>query len=709
MKYLIGLLSLCFLGCNVGQDTSSERRVVFPSTDSLNLSDLRLKDLPLDSFENKEITYLNLLGNAELDLYKEEKLLNSLPLLTDLRVSVDSLGQIPLSLRGKVKGVELIYHGINFAKELASLADLKYFAVFEGISGGSFLTMRKIPDELYNLTFLEELKLPGLGMEEISPKIKKLQYLKTLDLHSNSLSELPKEFDRLNNLEELNLQTNEFKIFPKVLYHLSGLKRLYLLSNYVQLPVDISKCSSLEELSFSKFYGSKIPDQFCELKALKSLTLRIIGDKKITEKIFFPFEFSKLTALETIDLSHCNVEEIPEVFFQIHSLKSLILRKNYINKIPKQIANLSKLEVLDVWSNPIESFPEEITTLTNLRYLNIGETKIKEIPSSVAKLKNIETLEVPHSIKGYNYELLLNFPKLKGLSLAYRGLKDIPKSVFTFKNLTYLNLRGNQIQEIPDDIEKLKQLTSLDISFNKLDKISANLSELVNINEININGNPDSAFESLCASFSSYNRPVYITTRKSYIPFYKFGLNVYVDTNLTVIPEEIGNLKNLRELNLSGSKVSKIPNSIEKCVGLKILNLGHTRLTGIDLNIGKVKNLTSLNLAMNEIKVIPAEICSLQSLESLSLASNAISRIPTEIDKMESLQSLDLSNNKISFLPVSLAKLSNLKTLNVDRNLLAVIPSELLNNLKITEFTFHNNQLTNKTVYKQARRRNFKY
>ena len=68
---------------------------------------------------------------------------------------------------------------------------------------------------------------------------------------------------------------------------------------------------------------------------------------------------------------------------------------------------------------------------------------------------------------------------------------------------------------------------------------------------------------------------------------------------LTTLPKEIGNLKNLKWLDLKGNKLTTIPKEI-----------------------GNLKNLKSLGLIENELTTLPPEIGNLKNLKDLWLDSN---------------------------------------------------------------------------------------
>jgi len=99
-----------------------------------------------------------------------------------------------------------------------------------------------------------------------------------------------------------------------------------------------------------------------------------------------------------------------------------------------------------------------------------------------------------------------------------------------------------------------------------------------------------------------------------------------------VIPNEIGEYKNLKSLNLGNNKVDK----------------GKPPGAGIPESIGKLTNLKELRLYGNElIGTIPKEIAKLSNLEILDLEDNELTgTIPYKLHDLTNLKELDLKDNK---------------------------------------------------------------
>ena len=166
------------------------------------------------------------------------------------------------------------------------------------------------------------------------------------------------------------------------------------------------------------------------------------------------------------------------------------------------------------------------------------------------------------------------------------------------------------------------------------------------------------------------------------------------DNKLKTIPTELGNLINLRELDLGKNKITKIPAKIGNLINLNILDLTNNNLTKIPVEIGNLINLRELYLENNKITKMQFEICNLMNLQFLILNNNKLSNIPIEICNLINLKNLWFTSNEIRTIPTEIGNLINLQDLCLDNNNLTTIPTEIGNLINLQYLYLTNNNLT---------------
>ncbi|CAO2150410.1 unnamed protein product [Urochloa humidicola] len=123
--------------------------------------------------------------------------------------------------------------------------------------------------------------------------------------------------------------------------------------------------------------------------------LRYLGlnyTPRITE---LPREIGRLKNLETLDVSHTEVQELPKEIEELqYFLKSLVLAGTVIRELPREIGKLQHLETLDIGRTEIRELPREITGLVRLQNLNVSWTELSGLPMEFGKLQQLRTLDI---------------------------------------------------------------------------------------------------------------------------------------------------------------------------------------------------------------------------------------------------------------------------------------------------------------------------
>ncbi|KAG9441641.1 hypothetical protein H6P81_017495 [Aristolochia fimbriata] len=292
----------------------------------------------------------------------------------------------------------------------------------------------------------------------------------------------------------------------------------------------------------------------------------------------------ELKHLRYVDLSCNNFygNSIPAILGSLSELRYLNLSyAHFQGIIPPQLGNLSKLEYLDVSSSRSLAIDNLVwlERMESLKYLNMDTVNL-----SRAKTDWLHTLN--------------RLPSLIEIHLVYCELSRIPLTlpVVNFTSLRVLHLSWNGFHlKVPNWIANLSNLVSLDLSWNSF-------------------SGPITSLFSRSHEGSQWRNIKRVILLRNQIQ--------------GEIPEYIGNLTSLVELDLSDNQISgSIPESIS---GLK--NLQRLYLSGNNINGGFIDQL-----------------CSLRGLEYLDLSSTNLSgSLPKTLGQLSELRELRIGNNSLT-------------------------------------------------------------
>ncbi|KAL3721368.1 hypothetical protein ACJRO7_033799 [Eucalyptus globulus] len=137
------------------------------------------------------------------------------------------------------------------------------------------------------------------------------------------------------------------------------------------------------------------------------------------------------------------------------------------------------------------------------------------------------------------------------------------------------------------------------------------------------------------------------------------------DTGIIELPDSIGDLKMLKKMSLAMTRLEELPNSIGGLESLLELVLDQTHILELPASIEKLKRLELLHLSWSQIRELSRGIWMLVNLEELDArgCQNLEGEIPSEIRELSFLRMLDLSWTKVRRLPTAMKQLSCLHQL----------------------------------------------
>ncbi|MCL2007215.1 MAG: hypothetical protein FWG77_03930 [Treponema sp.] len=179
------------------------------------------------------------------------------------------------------------------------------------------------------------------------------------------------------------------------------------------------------------------------------------------------------------------------------------------------------------------------------------------------------------------------------------------------------------------------------------------------------------------------------------------GLEELDLSSMEEIPKEILKLKSLKSLNLTNTK-KNIPSFIGKIISLEKLTLGDSSSSLVidpseriilPPELGNLQNLRELTFKYS-IPVIPEWVWNLEKLEILNIQNNDIETIPTGIGKLKNLRKIEINGEEISSLPHEIGKQLHLTHLSLNCPKLKILPESLSNLKSLEEFEFINCNMT---------------
>nr|XP_023923533.1 TMV resistance protein N-like [Quercus suber] len=379
----------------------------------------------------------------------------------------------------------------------------------------------------------------------------------------------------------------------------------------------------------------------------------------------------------------------PEAISQMHNLK--FLRIDGIFHVPQHLPN--SLRVLSWRYYPSNSLPSTFQ-LDELVQLCLPNSRIKKLWIGVKNFDKLKIIDLSKS----DLTICPDFtgvPKLEKLSLAYcRNLHELHQSVGIHKNLVLLNLEGcgklsclpikfemdslmtlvlshcSILKKIPEFMGNMKCLQSLNLDFTAIVELSSSIGGLIGLTSLTLR---------YCNNLVCL--PNTICCLKSLE-----CLDLSESSSFENLPENLGNVKGLKNLYLRGTAIKELPSSICCLKSLECLDLSKSsNFENLPENLGNVKCLKNLDLSGTAIKELPSSIEDLTSLTLLTLryCKNLV-RVPNTICCLKSLQCLDenlnLSGTAIKELPSSIEGLTSLTllTLRYCKNLVR-LPSTICN------------------------------
>ncbi|WP_350284387.1 DUF5018 domain-containing protein [uncultured Croceitalea sp.] len=241
--------------------------------------------------------------------------------------------------------------------------------------------------------------------------------------------------------------------------------------------------------------------------------------------------------------------------------------------------------------------------------------------------------------------------RVEQIRIQSKGLSTMTPLIEYLTELNALVLVGNEISSLPAQIAGLKKLRALDLTENLLESLPAEIGNLTSLQSIVLHNN------------GVITLPTDIGNLENLI---QLDLTF---NDLNSLPSEVGQLKELQSLSVYGSRqLASVPEEIGNLTKLINLNLGWCNLSSVPSTLGNLTNLTDLRIDENGLQEVPKEIGNLINVKTLQLQKNQISQLPSELGGLSSLLVLYIQENQITTLPQELCDLITTNNVSVDKD-----------------------------------------
>lgn len=290
-------------------------------------------------------------------------------------------------------------------------------------------------------------------------------------------------------------------------------------------------------------------------------------------KIVDMIEHARRSGTPVFRLKGLNLTEIPEEIFTLSNVEQLDFSGNNLLTIPKELWDLPKLKDVRLLGNPIQTLPINARVTIDLatyhRCFNLLDPKNTTLVIDQRILdedvdwwlSQLHTLKGPHEVVIGNLELFLG-----GSELPIAKIRRILYSLAQFDFVESLSLRGLQLGVVPETIRKLSNIKNL------------------NLDGLGLKNLPDWIARLSLQNFSA------------------------TDNELSSMPDSLGNLKDLRSLDLSWNALGAIPPFVFNLPALEALRIYDCGIREIPSQILRLSQLNFLDFDPDQIESPPPEV-----------------------------------------------------------------------------------------------------
>ncbi|XP_064112289.1 leucine-rich repeat serine/threonine-protein kinase 1-like isoform X1 [Macrobrachium nipponense] len=315
-----------------------------------------------------------------------------------------------------------------------------------------------------------------------------------------------------------------------------------------------------------------------------------------------------------------------------------------------QVIALYAITRLDISNNSLTQLPDMIFQLPSLKTLNAAQNKIEKLPTTIGQFID-GTVTLPR--KGSKKDLFLGpVSVLEEVHLQDNRLDSLPDGLFMLPALQHLDVSNNKLSVLPYKIWTAPKLRELNASLNLLhdlpvrpDGIGSELGlSTETVNEISDEESLSSASElqlNLLEDSTEESPARRKTPDTRVLSLGKHGNVVTCCRRRELKHHSLWS----NSIDIQESLVGVRDTEEETLSRLQSLNLSHNAFTCVPSGLACLAvSLNRLNLSYNRLHEMGAASCYPVGLKQLDLSHNLIRAWPT-VSRSESLESLESSQS----------------------------------------------------------------